>query len=151
MKLLPIRVPVVPPRYAQYGGITVCKAKLAVLCAVGLFIGIMILLPFMLPVSYAFDYNPQLIPSNGITFEGITYDPHTAKYILIDRFFIEAAKYNISAFVLDGVLLGYMRYGSILPWDHDIEIRFHTSCRPHCCLRWIHDIEIPDCVCLAES
>ena len=95
------------------------------LCAAGLALVLLLLygVPYLFPLSWIFDHNPKLAPENFIQFQGRRIDPYTAKFVLLHTFFEQADKYHIKAFILDGALLGYLRYGSIMPWDHDIEIR----------------------------
>jgi len=76
----------------------------------------------LVPTRRIFRDNP--LPDRPISFNNQSLDPLTAKYILLDTLFAQFEVYGIEAFLVDGVLLGYYRWGGLQPWDHDFEIRF---------------------------
>ena len=73
------------------------------------------------PVLWVFPPNPSA--DRPIFFNDTHLDPQTAKYVLLDTMFKQFDKYQIQAFLVDGVLLGYYRWGAVQPWDHDFEMR----------------------------
>jgi len=90
------------------------------------------------PVLWVFPPNPS--EDRPIFFNGTNLDVHTAKYVLLDTLFKQFDKYQIQAFLVDGVLLGYYRWGGVQPWDHDFEMRFVD--RASAMLYWEHRAEI---------
>ena len=79
----------------------------------------------LVPTRRIFRDNP--LPDRPIVYNNTSLDPLTAKYILLDTLFAQFELYGIEAFLVDGVLLGYYRWGGLQPWDHDFEIRWPAA------------------------